>query len=356
MRILIAGDWHSELHEEVMSQSLKKMGHDVSEFKWFYFFQSTRSWWSWCKKIWLRIQNKYIAGPVVAQLNTEFLSCCCKTNPDLIFIYRGTHIRPDTLIQARAILPNAVFVGYNNDDPFSPSQPRYLWRLFLACLPYYDLVLAYRNVNISEYISAGAQRVELFRSWYVPSRNYPIELTASQQEYFKSDVVFVGHYENDYRFECFELLIQAGVKFKLFGPGYEWNPMLSKSNYLRELAPIRLVWGEEYNQALVGSKIALCFLSKLNRDTYTRRCFEIPAAGVMLLSEYSEDLAGLFHEGVEADYFRSPQEMIEKILFYLNNDALRKRVAYSGRARLLRDGHDVDSRMIQLMSWVDQIV
>jgi spore maturation protein CgeB len=106
---------------------------------------------------------------------------------------------------------------------------------------------------------------------------------------------------------------------------------------------------------LCGARIALCFLSKLNRDTYTRRCFEIPASGTLLLSEYSDDLAGMFREGVEADYFRSPEEMIEKIRCYLDDDALRRRVAAAGRLRVVDDGHDVVSRMAQVIGWINGI-
>jgi glycosyltransferase involved in cell wall biosynthesis len=180
-------------------------------------------------------------------------------------------------------------------------------------------------------------------------------MTPEQIREFGTDVVFVGHYEPDERLEYLEQMARQGIAFRLFGPGYDWNPVLEKSALLSGHIPVRLVWGGEYNLALAGAKIALCFLSKLNRDTYTRRCFEIPATGTMLLSEYSEDLAEMFEEGVEADYFRNSDEMISKIMIYLGDDSLRQRVASAGRARLLRDGHDVDSRVRQLLAWADSL-
>lgn len=103
-----------------------------------------------------------------------------------------------------------------------------------------------------------------------------------------------------------------------------------------------------------GAKIALCFLSRLNRDTYTRRCFEIPATVTMLLSEYSSDLATLYQEGVEADFFRSKEELIQKLDFYIGNDQIRKSVAEAGYRSVMKDGHDVVSRMKQVLSWISQ--
>lgn len=355
MKVLVAGDWHSELHEEVMASSLRSMGHFVSEFRWHTYFQVRAAQRAVISNLWRRVQNKYIVGQAVTRLNRDFLCTCRDEAPDLVFVYRGTHILGKTLRRARSLLPRCVFVGYNNDDPFGPGQPEYLWRHFLNALPEYDLVLAYRHINIKEYLRAGARRVELWRSWFVASRNHPVEMTPEQIREFGTDVVFVGHYEPDERLEYLEQMARQGIAFRLFGPGYDWNPVLEKSALLCGHIPVRLVWGGEYNLALAGAKIALCFLSKLNRDTYTRRCFEIPATGTLLLSEYSEDLAEMFEEGIEADYFRNSDEMISKIMIYLGDDNLRQRVASAGRARLLRDGHDVDSRMRQLLAWADSL-
>lgn len=355
MKILIAGDWHSDLHEEVMLRSLQRLGHEVHGFKWHDYFSAAGPDGPRWTAIMLRAQNKFVAGPTLARINRDFVATALRVRPDMVFVYRGTHIEFAALRALRAALPGCVVVGYNNDDPFAPSQPAYLWRHFMRAIPEYDLMLAYRHANLDAFARAGARRVELMRSWYVAERNHPVELSASERDRFATDVVFVGHYEADGRLEHLEDVVRGGYDLRLFGPTKYWDEPLRRSPLLRHLAPVRMVWGKDYNLALCGAKIALCFLSKLNRDTYTRRCFEIPATQTLMLSEYSADLATLYHEGCEADFFRSRDEMMQKIGFYLGDDAARDRVAEAGHRRLTVDGHDVDSRMRELLRWVEEL-
>jgi spore maturation protein CgeB len=280
-----------------------------------------------------------------------------RERPSILFVYRGTHITRRALQAIKAASPSTVLIGYNNDDPFGPGQPAYLWRHFLRALPSYDLVLAYRPRNVDEFLNAGARRVELLRSWYVPERHHPLTLSTADQSLYGSDVVFVGHYEPDGRLEMLEALAQAGLSVRIFGPGkgfkgFEWDSVLANSpTSLKRLVPIRLVWNEEYVKALCGSKIALCFLSKLNRDTYTRRCFEIPATKTLMLSEYSDDLATLFAEGSEAEFFRSIDQIVNKAKYYVEHPDRRLDVAAAGFRRVVADGHDVQSRMQQVLQW-----
>ncbi len=353
MRILIAGDWHSELHEEVVQQALRDLGHEVQAFKWCGYFSRPRGVLGWFAHLVRRAQNKYLVGPAIRCLNRDLIATAMHFKPEMLFVYRGTHVTRDTLRVIKEAMPDCVLTGYNNDDPFSPAYPPYLWRHFLAAVSVYDLMLAYRQANLVEYSNVEARRVELLRSWFVPERNHPVELSAAEKKSFEADVVFVGHYEDDQRLECLEEIVRQGVRLRLFGPGYDWDPVIRKSAVLNGLVPVRLVWGEDYNRALCGAKIALCFLSKLNRDTYTRRCFEIPATGTLMLSEYSDDLSSLYKAGMEADFFRNRDEMMEKIRYYLANDEVRKRVAFAGHQRVIEAGHDVVSRMRQLITWVE---
>lgn len=347
--MLVVGDWHSDLHETELCKSLQRLGHEVAEFRWYpYFKLGAVKPWS-MPGIFRRLQNKFVAGPLIARLNQDFIVEATRQDPDVIFIYRGTHIRAKTLKALQRVLPKCRFFGYNNDDPFSPSQPRYLWRHFLQSVPLYDLMLAYRHANIQDFYRAGAKNVMLMRSWFVPDRSYPINLSAADRQIFDCDVVFVGHYEPDQRLEYLEAIAARGHKVKIFGPTKYWQKPLRNSALLRHLAPTRMVWGDEYNKALCGAKIALCFFSKLNRDTYTRRCFEIPATRSLMLCEYSEDIASLYKQGVEADFFTSKQEMLDLIDHYLGDESARARVAEAGFAKVYSAGHDIDSRISTLL-------
>lgn len=353
MKILVAGDWHSELHEEAVAHALEKLGHVVERFAWHDYFTAVgHSFASRVFGLWLRAQNKYLWGARIAQLNNDLVNLARRTQPDAIFIYRGTHVLPKTLRRLREATPAVVLVGYNNDDPFAPGHVAGLWRHFIAGLSELDLALAYRHANLEDFRLAGARRVELLRSWYIPKRNHPVDLSEAERGRFGCDVVFIGHYEPDMRLACLKAAVSAGFHVRLYGPPYEWEPILTKHPDLAGLLPVRLVWGNEYNLALCGAKIALVFLSKLNRDTYTRRTFEIPATATAMLSEYTDDLASLFEEGKEIEFFRNPEQMLQKISGYLGDDERRRSIAEAGCNRVFKDGHDVVSRMRQFVDWV----
>lgn len=356
MKILVVGDWHSELHEEAVIQAFEANGHETSRFAWHHYFNpEAEGPFASLAAFAGKLQNRLIAGPVVARINADFISTVFSVRPDAVFVYRGTHITADSLRTVKAALPHTVLVGYNNDDPFAKGHSYLLWRHFLAAVPAYDLMLAYRHHNLEDFMRAGAQRVKLLRSWFIQGRNYPVDLKPADREDFQCDVVFVGHYEPDGRLEMLENIVKEGFSLKLFGPGEDWNRAIRRSPWLKHLISVRPLWGEEYNKALCGAKLSLCFLSKLNRDTYTRRCFEIPAARSVLMAEYTEDLATLYKEDSEAVFFRSSDEFIEKLHKYIGNDELRQEVAQSGFQRVYNDKHDVVSRMQQVVVWISEL-
>ena len=351
MKILIVGDWHSELHEEAVYQAFLQLGHEVSRFAWHLYFKPVGFFYRLIQFV-IKAQNKYMLGHIVDKLNKDFLEKSFLEKPDLIFVYRGTHIYAKTLQHLKELLPHTILVGHNNDDPFSPLYPKWKWRHFIGCIPKYDLVLAYRLHNIDEFKLAGARRVKLLRSWFMPERNYPIQLTQQEYDKFGCDIVFIGHYENDGRLDYFDALADAGIYFRIYGP--EWHKAPART-WLKNMGKIFPVRGEDYTRVLCSSKIALCVLSRLNRDTYTRRVFEIPATQTMMFSEYTDDLATLFIENKEAVFFRSPSELVEKAKKYLADDQLRKNIAQAGYKKVTESGHDVISRMKQVLIWSEQI-
>lgn len=147
MKILVVGDGHSFIHERAVVKSFKKLGHKTKYFYWYKYFYSSNLINGYLK----RIQNKFIVGPIIKKINLDFYKFSINFKPDLIFIYRGTHIFPQTIELIKLKIPNCKVFGYNNDNPFSVDHPLWLWRYFIKCLPIYDLVFAYRNKNLKDF-------------------------------------------------------------------------------------------------------------------------------------------------------------------------------------------------------------
>jgi len=313
------------------------------------------------KSIWGKMLYRYLWGPTIKEINEALIKKCNSLKPEVVFIYKGINIWPETINQLKHYV--RLVVSYHPDNPFgyynadyakkyrikksrllskiiTYEKSFYLHRLvdnFIKAIPSYDINFVPRVENLEEYQRAGAKEVHLLYRYYIPELHRPTELTEDDREKFGSDVTFIGHFEPDHRIKCLEALVDAGINVKLFGTG--WNYYLSKKLKDAFGTTIRPLYGSEYVKALCASKMALCFMSKLNKDTSTIRCFEIPACGTLLLSERSDELKELYKEDKEAVYFLDKEELVEKVKLLLREPKKRKAIAIAGRERCLAAFH-----------------
>lgn len=345
-----------------MQKGLRTQGWTVETFSWEEYIP---------KSISGKMQSRYLWGPAIKRINEVLVEACHSRKPDVLLIYKGHPIWPQTLMHLAHYL--RLVVSYHPDDPFGNYNADYAQRYrgekslpnvilglekgfyfrhyassFIRTIPYYHINFVVRITDIEEYKRAGAREVHFLPRFYVPWLHHPMALTQDDQKRFGSDVVFIGHFEPDHRVECIEALLEAGIRVRLFGTG--WDRYLSKK--LKEsFGPIiSPLYGEEYVKALCASKVALCFFSKLNRDTSTIRSFEVPACGSLLMSERTEEMKQLFEEDKEAVYFSDKEELVHKVLLLLQYPERRNAIAMAGYARSLRDGNDVVNRM---RTWSD---
>lgn len=355
MKILVVADGiGEEIYDQAFYNAFQNLGHEVHRFTWkehFHHYQYTNRYetdGNKLKSLYYRMQNKFITGPVTAKINRDLIKLCREIHPDLVFIYRGTHIYASTVCHIRKT-GSQVF-GYNNDDPFSSQYPSYFWRHYKKSIPFYDHIFSYRWKNIDDYGKIDYHKTSMLRSYYLKDKNFYLP---SPHTAYACDIIFIGHFEDDGRDEAIKMLLNEGVNLKLYGTGWEKSRL--HNFFVQRFGPIKPLYHEEYNKALNSAKIALVFLSKLNNDTYTRRCFEIPATQTMMMAEYTADLATLFEEGKEADFFRDHQELLKKIKTYLKDEALIKQIGISGFERLLREGHEVTDRASDVVKEYDRI-
>ena len=178
MKIIIAEDGYvSHIYGKALVNGFTSKGHDVYHFKWFKYFEGRqyrkeiRSF----KDLNYKLQNKFRYGPMVNKINNDFVNFVSELAPDLIFLYRNTHLTSNTLYKIKKSLPKVKIFCYNNDDPFSKSYPKYFWRLFFNSLKYCDHIFSYRFVNMNEYKSLNpCIPVTLLRSYYIKEKNFSI--------------------------------------------------------------------------------------------------------------------------------------------------------------------------------------
>ena len=330
LRVLIAGDGRHAWHEEAWVRALRDMGHEVRLFAFSEFFGSVLG----------RIQNRLLLGPRIGESNRALLRLAHEFQPDVFLAYRALHLLPRTLAALREGLPNARLVSYQNDNIFGALKGKSYWRLFRRALPLFDLHLVYRSQDVARFLDSGAKRAQVLRSFYLPwlhRRISPLELRGPSV-----DIGFYGHSEPDHRLDQLDYLMRhlpaqyeiRGTDWARWSRGRAWAGM--------NTTPLHL---EDYVQAINRTRLCLCFLSSWNQDSYTRRCFEIPACGSLLLSQRTDDLLTLYEEDKEAVFFSSAEELVDKAGFYLRHPTARDEIAGMGQRRCIVSGYDIHSRM-----------
>jgi hypothetical protein len=169
-------------------------------------------------------------------------------------------------------------------------------------------------------------------------------VSAAERERVGGGVGFVGSWEAA-RAESMLHLARAGIDVRVWGN--RWERQQARHPKLRIEG--RALYGDDYGRAINAFDINLCFLRKLNRDLQTQRSVEIPACGVFMLAERTDEHCGLFEEGREAEFFGSDDELLVKVQHYLAHPDQRRAIANAGRERCLRDGYSYHDRLLEML-------
>ena len=107
------------------------------------------------------------------------------------------------------------------------------------------------------------------------------------------------------------------------------------------------VWGTEMFYLLGASKITINrHIDVAENYANNMRLFEATGCGALLITDYKDNLSELFEIGKEVVVYRSPEECIELVRYYLAHSDEAEKIAKAGQARTLRD-HTYEIRMKQ---------
>lgn len=271
-------------------------------------------------------------GPSVSALNRDLLRLA-EGLSDIthVWVDKGTWLWPGTLAALRDRF-GAVLVHYSNDSLFHANRSRHL----RAAIPLYAFLFTTKSFELEDYRRLGARRVEAVFDAVREDRFVPCAVSAQQRERYAADISFIGRCEPHYA-RCLRAAAGCGGDLRIWGP--RWPRYARLHGWARPHVRGGGVWFDDYPVALSAAKIGLGLLSKRFPETTTTRSFEIPACGTFLLAERTDEHRSLYEEGKEAEFFASPQELVDKLRYYLAHDEERERIAAAGRERFLASGH-----------------
>jgi spore maturation protein CgeB len=342
LRVLVVGDFVFPIYEKAFFDKFIEIEQTTEKFVISKYLSFNN------QNIFLRnfykAQYKFNIGPTIFKLNVELLKKVTEFSPDIIFVYRGKHIMLSTLTQIKQKFPLIKLFNYNNDDAFSEKYPSYFWKLYKRSIHHYDHVFCYRAKNIADLKNIGYFKSSLLLPYYIDKNNFKKEQKNKKRNF---DVVFIGHFEDDGRDDCIKMLIEKGYVVGLFGTG--WEESAYYRYFINSLGSIKRLDTVSYNETLNNSKTALVFMSKLNNDEYTRRCFEIPPTGAVMISERTPALMNLFKEDEEIIFFENKTELDSKLNNLFNDKILLKKMSTNALRRLLNDKHELTDRVNQIV-------
>jgi spore maturation protein CgeB len=104
----------------------------------------------------------------------------------------------------------------------------------------------------------------------------------------------------------------------------------------------------------VSFDVNIGLVSKWNRSHTASRTFQIPALGGFLLHERNELVTRYFEEGVEAEFFASDAELLEKCRYYVAHPDERRRIGEAGRRRCVEAGYFEPDRVRAILPTLEE--
>jgi len=197
----------------------------------------------------------------------------------------------------------------------------------------FDLVLSHLSVCREQALRLGAKHTEFFHPGV--SEDLGKAVDGESKIY---DVVFIGQWTPQHRqrneiiSHVVEMSKRLGFSFGLFLAA---DPRILPPNVAEMNQGDR--WGIDTYKILRQGRIVLnAEIDMAKGDAGNHRFFETLTVGSFLLTENQSNITDYLNPGYDLETFSSLAELEAKIVYYLKNDELREKIAYSGKLNALK--------------------
>jgi spore maturation protein CgeB len=343
MRVLSVGPLWRGSNAGGLFRALSRAGCLIEVVDEFYFI-SLRS-----QKKSTKILERLIRPMQETEFNEAIKSRIVTFRPDVVLIYKGAFVRPETLKYAREHKCKLVLFYPDVSMTFHGAN-------IPSCIPLYDLIFTTKTFGITDMRDKyGVKNAVFIPHGFDPEIHRPLEIGAEEKKIFGCDVSFIGTWSPKKEQWLAHLKEKSpNTDLKIWGD--QWHKANSTS--IKSSVQGKSVLGDLYALAIQSSKINLGILSEQvsgasSGDLITSRTFHIPGAKGFMLHERNEESIQYFVEDEEAAFFDGPEEMANKVAQYLRDDAARKRIQLAGYDRACKD-HSLDVRALNILNYINK--
>jgi spore maturation protein CgeB len=290
---------------------------------------------------------KGLVREIITATPTEnIINLTVQTHPDLVLVLLGDQTPYEQILAIRNMgIKTAVWL---TDDPYYTD-------VTTLYAQYYDFIFTNELSCVSLYQTLGCPQVH-----YLPfAANTNIFYPNHVDTTYLRDICFIGTAWNN-RISFFDSVAKYLANMNIIIIGPLWNKLMNYSLLSNKIIPTGIPCTTTANY-FNGAKIVINLhrshddetlfkKNTRNLDAYSinPRTFEISACGAFQLTDVRQDLNSYYTPGYDIATYASPNEFIEKIIYYLQHEDERYEIAFRGFQKTMRE-HTFRTRMVKML-------
>lgn len=274
----------------------------------------------------LRIAARLLRNTAEEAYRRRIVDACRLLKPDIFLTVKGAGVSGELLrCIKKADVRTAMFYPDFHFDYRGVSADTFAE---------YDLFITTKTFQL-DYLNGrrGLKHVAYVPHGYVDAVHRP-PFTHVAEDRYCTDLLYSGSYST-FKHRWLEKTIALLPEVSMDIVGARWHQHKSGSLLRHRTSGAQI--GPAYAAAIQRSRINLAIhmgpTSSGWEDLVSTRTFEIPACGGFMLHIDNDEVREFFKPGEEIDVFSTPEELADKIRFYLARPTLRAQMIERAHAR-----------------------
>ncbi len=269
--------------------------------------------------------------------------------PNLMIVLDGMNLSLDVVDRIRSMgIRTAIWL---TDDPYYTD-------FTASYAPHYDFMFTLEVNCVSLYQEMGCAQVHYLPLAFYPEMFRPKPAPIRKQR----DICFIGSaYWN--RVALFDKLAPYLANKRIFISGIWWERLNQFKLLASQIQLNTWMHPEHTANAYNGAKVVINMHRAFDDQAYNNnsrgiigaspnpRTFEISGCGTLQLTDIRDDLVNFYTPDYEIVTYASPEELMEKMNYYLTHEEERKQIALRGLYRTMRD-HSYANRLSNMLAIV----